>query len=241
MPFFHKAYPLTQLPLPRNDLEIICQKKVGKAYVTFSGIKNRVFLVVLSNREFKDPGRNLLTASPKKGSQPEATMDWGYVFDRNHDGKVDYLAFLVGLAPVIPDNWKGELPNLKKPITGKELKEVVIPKVELLFWHMADDNADGNHDAIAVPLRNVDNGWIDSWIVSRDTDFNGQYDSCKYFEGKLVSELGECAGSPAGYHVANREPIGLKPIPPNAGFYLSLINEGAGKCQFGSDSFHKKQ
>ena len=23
-------------------------------------------------------------------------MDWGYVFDRNHDGKVDYLAFLDG-------------------------------------------------------------------------------------------------------------------------------------------------
>lgn len=243
MEFFPGAYSVTQLPLPQSALEIRCQKHINKgwkAYVSFIGMKKGpIFLVVFTGKKFKAPGKNLFTLSPRKGIPAGGTRNWGYVFDRNHDGKVDYLAFLDGPSPVAPDEQNGDLPNLTKQFTGKELKEIIIPNTKLVFWHMADDNYDGYHDGVAVSMRKLESGWIDGWIVARDVDFDGRYDSCKFFQGKLHSEHGDCEEDPVGYHVTNRKPSGLLKIPPPRESFLSMINAAAEKCQLSGDSFHK--
>jgi len=241
MEFFSKAYPVTQLLLPRSELHIHCQKHVNEVYVTFVGFEDgMIFLVVLTQKEFKKPGKNILIAHPKQGLSPGGTMNWGYVFDRNHDGKVDYLAFLDGQSPVIPDDWKGSLPNLTKAFSGKDFKETITPNIKLLFWHMADDNFDGYHDGVAASMRNLETGWIDGWIVARDREFYGRYDYCKYFQGKFKSEIGDCEGSPSGYHVPKKKPSGIENVPPSHWFF-EQINTAAEICRLSGDSFYKRE
>jgi hypothetical protein len=170
---------------------------------------------------------------------PGGTLNWAYIFDRNHDGKVDYLAFLDGPLPVVPEDWKGDLPNLTSPITGKEFKEIVIPNLKLLFWHMADDNYDGYPDGIAVSLQNLESGWFDGWMLARDLDFDGHYDFCKSYQGRLHSELGDCEGTSTDYHVPNKELSGLIKVPSGQDIFL-FINEAAEKCQLTGESFHRR-
>jgi len=86
------------------------------------------------------------------------------------------------------------------------IKEVIIPNVRLLFWHLADEDYDGQHDAAAISTRSLRSGWIDGWVVMRDKDFDGSYDSCKAFKGQLRSELGLCSGDSTGYSVSGKEP-----------------------------------
>jgi len=166
-------------------------------------------------------------------------MDWGYVFDRNHDGKVDYLAYLDGANLVVPDDWTGDLPSQSSTFTKETFEELIIPNIKLLFWHLADDNSDGNHDGAAVSTRNVESGWIDGWIAARDTDFDGNYDSCKYFQGRFRTDVGQCEGTPSSYRAPNKELSGLVKVPPNKGFYFQFINEAAEKCHLSGESFYR--
>lgn len=239
--FFPKAYPVTQIPITGlRELEIRCQKRVAMRYVSFVGFgEGYIFLVVITKHEFEAPAINLIDVAPDNVIPPGGTMDWGYVFDRNHDGKVDYLAFLDGANLVVPDDWTGDLPDQSTTFTEETFKELVLPNMKLLFWHLADDNFDGYHDGTAVSTRNVESGWIDGWIAARDTDFDGNYDSCNYFQGRFRTDVGPCEGTPSSYRVPNKELSGIRQIPPSKDFYFQLINAAAEKCNFSGESFYR--
>jgi len=243
MDVFPRVYAVTQSGLHRHELKILCQEIVNEIYVSFVGPEEgSIFLVAFTRDKFEAPGKNLYTHRGKDGIPPGGTQDWGYIFDRNHDGKVDYLAFLDGPNPVVPDDWDGYLPSLKKPsglLKGKDLIEIIQPNTELLFWHLADDNYDGQHDGMAVSIRDLESLWIDGWVVARDKNFDGRYESCKYFKGRLNTELGDCQGTEAEYHVPNKKPSGVGRIP-YTGIFLTLINAAAEKCHFSADSFQRR-
>lgn len=246
--FFPKAYAVTQVELPRKDLRIHCQKRVrsGKhrAYVSFVGFKDGgIFIAALSRKRLRKPGKNLRTRIPRGGLPPSATMDWGYVFDRNHDGRVDYLAYLDGINPVVPDDWRGHLPNLTRPFTGRELKEIVLPNTRAVFWHMADDDFDGRHDGLAVSMRDVSTGWLNGWVMARDTNFDGRFDACVFYRGRMRSKVGDCDPAARGFGVKGERPSGLSGVPAvDEPSLLTLINQVAKRCRLQGESFlpHQK-
>jgi hypothetical protein len=237
-----RVYTLSQLPLARNELDIRCQGKVGDLYVSFVGIEEGgIFIVAVTKRALDDPGRNLYTHTPRNGLPEGATLDWGYALDRNFDGKIDYLAILDKPYPVVPAGWKGELPDLRgerAEVSGEALKTIVLPNTRLLFWHIADDNFDGYHDASAASTRNRETGWVDGWMVAQDTNFDGIYDVCNVFEGQFQIEPGSCVEDSAGYKAPGREPSGLSPFPPARDFWVfELINQGAEECGLSGADF----
>lgn len=237
-----RVYALSQLPLARSELDIRCQQKVRDLYVSFVGIKEGgIFVVVLTKGEFENPGGNLYTHTPRDGLPEGATLDWGYALDRNFDGSIDYLAILDGLNPVVPDDWEGELPNLRggrKLLTDQMLEEIIFPNTRLLYWHIADDDFDGHHDSAAVSTRNVNTGWIDGWMVAQDRNFDGLYDLCKVFQGQFRTEQGNCSVDSTGFVAPDREPSGLRPFPPARDHWVfDLINEGAEKCSLSGADF----
>ncbi len=236
--FFQSIHPITAGPIVDADLDVHCRARIDDAHVSFIGTDpDEILIVALTGRRFSNPEKNLLFRVPPGGPPRGGTRDWGYIFDRNYDGRVDYLVFLDGVNAVVPDDWEGELPNLTQRFTGRELREIVLPNSRPVFWHMGDDNFDGEHDAVAASFRNLDNGWMDGWINARDTDFDGRYEFCMAFERTFVAMMGLCEGTADGYEVPGRRISGLMKVPPDPGGLLPLINEGAAECELTGESF----
>ena len=241
--FYPWVYTLTHSPPPQSKLKIVCQTKVDQVYITFIGIGgNRAVIAALTPHRLTRPDENILLdwVIVPAGQQPTAqkgTMDWAYIFDRNSDGRIDYLAYLHGPNPVTPEGQTGELPQLNKPITKDELKYVV-SNMRMTFWHMADDNFDGMHDGVVARMRDEISRWTDSWIIARDTHFSEIYDTCQWYEGSFGLKGNSCEGSSKSYYVRGKEIGGLKKIPPTDNRFFQRINQGANECQFASGSFY---
>ncbi|SDP81894.1 hypothetical protein [Desulforhopalus singaporensis] len=236
---FPKTEVISELLLPDIELKIVCQKQKDSVYVSYIGDeKGKILLVVFTHEKFKEPRKNIYAGTTSGGLPPGATLNWGYVFDRNHDGKVDYLSFLDGGNVVVPDGWQGDLPNLNKAITAEELK-FIMANMRLVFWHMVDDNFDGFPDRVIVSLRNIDNGLIDGLMDARDSDFDGNFDFCKSYQGNFSYENGDCIKSENGYKVQGKQISGLQEVPPNSkpSFYR-IMNEVADECNLSDDSYY---
>jgi hypothetical protein len=163
-------------------------------------------------------------------------MDWGYVLDRNQDGRVDYLAFLYGTACVAPEKCEEPLPSVTGGTLTRELIEVITRNIRLVFWHIADENFDGQTDLAAVPLITEANGWMEGWLVTRDADFDRSFEECRHYAGLLRADLGACEGTPAGYSVPGRHPGGLRQVPPRDESFLRMINQAVRECSLPAGS-----
>ena len=239
---FGKVHALTQMDLPLEDLQVRCRQKAGSGYVTFVALEGGILLAVFSSEAFDDPAAVIRLSAPVEGLPSGTTMDWGYVLDRNADGAVDYLAFLDGPAPMAPADRAGDLPDLRKPVSGKALREIIIPNIRLLFWHLADENFDRRHDLAATSARNLDNGWIDSWVVTHDADFDGVYESCGVFDRQIRVELGRCEGDATGYRAPGRKLSGVPFLPPGPdNRFLESINRAAEGCHLSGVDFRESR
>jgi hypothetical protein len=250
MEFFPRAQLLAQTwPSAKEDLQILCQENVDGQFVSFVGfeevldkqIDEIILLAVFSEQEFRKPEKNMYSEAPQGGIPPGGTRDWGWVFDRNSDGRVDYLAFLDGPNPVVPDEPEDDLPNLTQPITRNELL-LVAENMRYVFWHAADDNFDGHVDGLAVSMRNLKTGWIEGWMVAQDKDFDNRYELCNYFQRTLQSKPEKCGGSADGYHVPGKALSGLYKVPPIGwdNLFLPEINAAAETCQLSGASFRQE-
>jgi hypothetical protein len=234
---FVVVHAMTQSALPRDQLHVKCQVKVDEGYVSLIETpETGVGWVALTSRRFSDPGKNLLTRGQMPGERGGVTMDWGYVLDRNRDGRVDYLAFLYGTACVAPEKCEEPLPSVTGGTLTRELIEVITRNIRLVFWHIADENHDGRTDAAAVPLVTVANGWIEGWLVTRDADFDHSFEECRHYTGPLRTDVGPCEGSPAGYTVPGKQSGGLRQVPPSDEPFLQTINRAVQECKLSEGS-----
>src|SRR5207237_8050239 len=128
--------------------------------------------------------RVLFTPMPTARPSPDASLTWGYIFDRNRDGKVDYLVFLDGPRPVAPDQFPAGFPKGNK-FSADQL-ELVFHSMRLVFFHYADENFDGAVDTIVAPLTHPEYTlWVYNYGVLRSSKFDGNVDDEWTFRQRL--------------------------------------------------------
>jgi len=187
--WYMTADSVTQFPPIDQKLEMV-DKKIGKYYVTMVGIKGQpeVLLMAITLKMITDVKSIELTVNfdgikPKMG---EVTT-WAYVFDRNRDGKVDYIALLTAAAAYEGDDFPEDFP-VGKGALNKEQQEYFIGHAKLIFDHWADDNFDGKLDACVVndldPVRDL----VIRQIVVRSSKFNYSLDDVWAFRSNIKGD-----------------------------------------------------
>jgi hypothetical protein len=138
--------------------ELANQLKASPYYVVLKKKETKLtegFLLELIDRD-GDGKAEQFWYLPKKGGE---TQDFGFIFDLNNDGKVDYIVFNGGLAPT------------------RDMK---------LYWwknHWIDSNYDGKIDIVVFSVVDLDGDkfpdeGMTAWTY--DTDFDGIVDKAEY-------------------------------------------------------------
>ena len=166
--FYPYVDSLIQFPPPQESLSVACQRKVGPLYVTLlrlNGYSN-TWVAAVTQKPEKNLAKKISLSVQFENAHPSTgpVSTWGYVFDRNGDGKIDYMALLGGAAPVKRDDFKPDFPYRGKPMTKDDVGTIV-SHAALLFNHWADDNYDDTLDAVIQadmdPLRD----WLQRHLV----------------------------------------------------------------------------
>lgn len=250
--FYLHVEKQSQSPPSEKLLKKICGIRIDNdKYINFISAENNKVLmyaitdepmglasesVYLYTRYFKGhkPGMLFRVSAWKAGVTP----DWAYIFDRNQDGRIDYLAFMSGPSPVAPIDHQGELPNTKGTMKYEDYK-IILFNQPLAFWHVADDNHDGNTDGFAMRAYDVNTGWSFGWMVIKSTKYDNKLDKCMYYSEHDMNDVHTCKRSLFG----NEYVVPDKYKAPSISIYtanqwLSSVNEAARKCGFNAVSFY---
>lgn len=184
--FYRYADSLTQTPPLIGELKILGQKKLSDRYVTFIGYPQdkSVFIAAVTLQPIKKLNEELSLAVRFKKMIPDLgkISTWGYVFDRNHDGKIDYMALVGGAAPYKDSEFPADYPRRGEPLLNAQM-EYYISHCRIAFDHWADDNYDGKLDAVIHIDMDPERDYVDRQIVARSTKFNGVFDDVWAFRG----------------------------------------------------------
>ena len=256
--YYLNAEDQSRSPPPEESLRIVCQKKqkangyiTKDHYITFIGVEDqKVLLFALTDKKMRDARKSIylttrIFTEPTiriSGGGPGVTQDWGYVFDRNQDGLVDYLAFMLGPLPVAPIGYKKDLPNLsdsKLQMTLGTVAKIYVPNSPLAYWHVADDNSDGSVDGFAKRALSLDNGWSYGWIVVKSSAFNNTFDKCRYYSehDKNKSYLCEPTEEGHSYIVSDKHKASSMPIEIYDEWLLA-VNSAIKECKLDATYFY---
>jgi len=255
--FYPMAETRTQSPPDLSTLSIICrEKKFWGPHITFVGNSDKkVILVVFTDKRVVNLDR-VITLTPKfiTGEKvlyaptarvgPDASLDWAYVFDRNSDGRVDYLAFLYGALPVKPDVLPADFPKGERIKLTKEILHLLFNQTRLIFSHHADENFDGSSDVVvafvADPERDL---WVEQFGVLRSTKFDGHVDETWMFKKNITQRTG-AVGQTDEHYVLQNSPV--HELQTGEEWFefgtkiIKFINEYAKKCGLTKESFLQK-
>lgn len=234
--FFPTADSICTYPSVDRPLEIICAKKVLRRWVTFMGYKDtkHVFIASVTLKPVVNPDSEISRVVVFDGIRPTLgkVETWGYIFDRNGDGKIDYLALVEGAAPFEDRDLPDDYPVRGQHLTRPEL-EVYVGRCRLIFNHWADDNYDGAIDAGIFcdvdPMRD----WIARRIVARSTKFNDRFDDVWGFRTSVRSEHDTVEHGPTSvpYHALGKFSAELnKAVLREKTGILQLLNRAAKEC-----------
>jgi hypothetical protein len=148
---------------------------------------------------------------------------YGWIYDRNQDGLVDYLMYNIGPGLAAPENFEGSREEFQFDMV-EDWDNMMTSR----FWHVADENFDGINDAVLSRL--FGQGWFDGWILAQDTDFDGTYESCVWYPRKLGHDPQECLKDEYGFSAPGREkgfPIHI----PATGHALDVVISAASRCK----------
>lgn len=266
--FYPKVYAKTQSPPEESQLKIVAQLQMGDRFVNFVGTdKQKVLLVAITKQQLKNPKKSIalklkfvtieenLTTRLGKYTIPYGivpyvgeVVDWGYVFDRNQDGKIDYLAYFVGTLPVKQKDFPEDFPKGDvveryllgdNPLTGGFL-EVYTKSCQHIFIHSADDNFDGKVDGLIFETVDAERNWVDRWMIIRSRDFDDIPDTCWCFKENIQIKVTDCIKTQRGFWT--RRSGGLWPEfrtehLVKVSEIMTTINEAASKCGLTKDSF----
>ncbi len=198
--FYPAAYGETQAARPLRDYHIACtHTDPDGGYVTLLAKPGgRVVLGALSRGAPQDV-QSLFDFA----HNPEATRDWAYLWDRNGDGAVDYLAFYLGTEMVVTNGaLPADFPRGAHPRLNVAQLEFVLRHTHMTFYHAADDNFDGRVDAMVFPLRDPELPlWVKGFVALRSTRFDDRVEQDWEFSDRIDQRLGAAPRNARGYRV----------------------------------------
>jgi len=156
---------------PEKELSVVCAEKLhgGGVPTGYAGLwlsfltteRGRVQIAALTKSSITRPAdtialKPLFNPLPTARVGSAGTLDWAYVYDRNGDGRIDYLVYLQNAHAVLPDPLPPGFPKPEVLPNGQvrgsmELIRAMISNAQLVFSHYADDRFDGRVDAVVVP------------------------------------------------------------------------------------------
>ena len=189
--FYPTADSVCQYPDLTKKLTAYCTQKIDNLYVTFIGYENQknIFIGAITQKPIVDPGKEIfrivdfVEARPKLGD----ITTWGYIFDRNNDGKIDYMALVEGAAAVKDEKLTYDYPTRGKRSTRKQL-QYFVGHCKIIFNHWADDNYDGEIDAVVHIDMDPVRDWVERNIVARSTKFDDKFDDVWAFRFDNIFE-----------------------------------------------------
>ena len=202
------------------------QQKVGLAVFTDQPIAD--LSKVISLRVLFGPGP---TARPGPGP---TSLSWGYILDRNRDGKADYLMFLDGARPVAPEQFPADYPKGDAGLSHEQLK-FLLDSSRMVFFHYADENFDGVVDTVVAPLASADRPiWVGGYGVLQSTKLDSNVDRDWAFVRDIAKPSGAVPRDGTAYVMQHTDKAMEGAAWLGAGTkLLGLINDAAAKCSLG--------
>ncbi len=182
--FFDVADSVSEHPPFRTELTTLCQVRVQDRWVSFVGFKNTKTLlyVTFTLDSLADPVRDVSPTVGFDKSRPTLgkVSTWGYPFDRNRDGKIDYFALVGGAAPFEDGDFPENYPKQGQTTMVHHI-ELFVAKCKIIFNHWADDNFDGSIDAVVQADMDPERNWVYRQILARSKKFDGRFDDVRAF------------------------------------------------------------
>ncbi|MEK7348931.1 MAG: hypothetical protein AABZ94_08670, partial [Candidatus Eisenbacteria bacterium] len=204
--FYPRVVARVAKPPAEKSLRVLLEWKHGDgSHVTFVSPGKRLsILAVLTREKFKKPDQALYLSpryvvakdmtAVQEGREPlvRATagevMDWAYVYDRNGDGRADYLCYLVGPMPVEGDSFPADFPVESQALDHQRL-DFMLDRTRYIFSHAADEDFDGRVDAIVLHVRDPDRPWVKEFAAIL-ADGGAEPDSSWTFRDAIASPTG---------------------------------------------------
>jgi len=197
-------------------------------------------IAVVTAKRFDHPDSIALTVAfngyrPSTGKVPT----WGYIYDRNGDGKIDYMALVSGAGAFKSNDFPEHYPLRKQPFTRSEL-EYFVAHCSLIFNHWADDNFDGDLDAVVHVDMDSVRDWVERHIVVRTTKFDHAFDDAWAFHNSIDDEPEQLFYTPerVPFHSLEKpkDEITWKMFQDKSAI-LQLLNRAVKACSLKADSF----
>ncbi len=262
--FYPVARDRAAAPPDESALKLVCEKELtGDAVpAAYRGLRlsllsagtPRLLLAAFSRKKLGDPKEALSlhvrydplpTALPRRSG----TYDWGYLYDRNGDGRVDYLVYLQNAHPVLPDSVPADFPM---PTAGAEgrlrvsgaLLFKMIELGQMVFRHYADDDFDGRVDGVVMEeFDTVRPMFVRDWLLFRRSAPDGPVDQGWAFRHAPLDTTRVLVPEGGGFQVASiapgEPPLAAATVFDRATERLALINQVLGQCRLGAEALDR--
>jgi len=242
--FYPHADSVCQFPRTDRELTVVCRKKIMRRYITFIGMKGdpRVLLAAVTLTPLTDLRTSISRSVDFNGIQPNPgkVSTWGYVYDRNGDGRIDYMALVGGAAAYKTADFPEDFPLREKPMDLKQV-DYYVGRCKTVFNHWADDNFDGKLDAVIHIDMDPRRDWVERQIVVRSNGFDGNYDEVWGFREKMGDERDSVThtSTSVAFHPIGKPADSISPAAfADKTRILQIINEAAGACGLTSENFY---
>jgi hypothetical protein len=190
--FYPVASARTNTGVDPAKLKSVGDLEIDGTHVAFWGYdKRQPILFSLTPFKVKDPEKQL--AMGDKLSGKETSQDWGYLFDRNADGKVDYVCYLMGPMPVKGSDFRSDFP---KRVPGENTMyegadlQYMFEHLRGIFYHAGDDDFDGKADGFVLCSMDPDRDWVDGYGLFRSTKAGAGIDEARRFTDDITKPTG---------------------------------------------------